>query len=367
MKPGYSYLASINGNESISINAGQGISVEDSASIYINVAEGIANGLYRWSLLANPFNCKIHVQDLIDNNLLVSGDQYFKYNSNEDQWIDTTGYVDKYQSFLVCLRSGGKIKLSNISSNDICNFNESKSPIKKMKVIIKDNNLNRDYHLYAGFSCNSNDKLDENDLFMPPLDDKKINYYLLNQDIPEYKLFSDIRKIDTDLYKFEIVIEIKDMNEYYLILKNISLLKSYQYLLYDEKNGVFFKNDKVQLYKGINQFTLFIGKKYEIDKFRKKLEIVPDEYNVSFSYPNPFNNETGINIDLPDYSKLKVYILNTNGQIVDMLIDDDEIIGSKRIIWDSYNRTGRFVSSGIYFIIVETKFSKEIRKVSLIR
>ncbi len=77
--------------------------------------------------------------------------------------------------------------------------------------------------------------------------------------------------------------------------------------------------------------------------------LVPEEFGLKQNYPNPFNPSTTIQYSLPTASKVIIKIYSILGQEVLTLVDEEQIAGSYKIVWDSKNRSGNRVASGIYF------------------
>jgi hypothetical protein len=86
---------------------------------------------------------------------------------------------------------------------------------------------------------------------------------------------------------------------------------------------------------------------------------VPKTYALSQNYPNPFNPETVIEYSLPKESQVKVVIYNILGQRVRTLVDQKELAGYKRVVWDGKDNRKQAVSSGTYFYRIEAKAEGE--------
>ncbi|MCP4631293.1 MAG: T9SS type A sorting domain-containing protein [candidate division Zixibacteria bacterium] len=71
---------------------------------------------------------------------------------------------------------------------------------------------------------------------------------------------------------------------------------------------------------------------------------LPDRYNLSMNYPNPFNSSTTIEFDLPRPSKATVTVYNLLGQEVETLVDEQMLAGNHSVNWEASN-----YSSGNYF------------------
>jgi len=81
------------------------------------------------------------------------------------------------------------------------------------------------------------------------------------------------------------------------------------------------------------------------------------EFYLKQNYPNPFNSHTHIEYYLPVSSQVKIEVYNVNGQLVDVLLDNHENNGVKKILWNASR-----VSSGLYFIRIKAgNFNKTIK------
>lgn len=89
---------------------------------------------------------------------------------------------------------------------------------------------------------------------------------------------------------------------------------------------------------------------------------LPNEYNLSSNYPNPFNPSTAIEFALPqnDYVKLAVY--NMIGQQVATLIDGRMEAGVHNIVWEAVD-----MPTGIYFYSLQTGGKTLVRKMTLVK
>lgn len=97
-----------------------------------------------------------------------------------------------------------------------------------------------------------------------------------------------------------------------------------------------------------------------------------DELSYINAYPNPFNMETRIKINLGknhnpgDFVSMKIY--NINGQEV-KTFDYEEFAGRTKfeLVWDGANNDGQIVSSGIYIFVLQTPNEKLSFKLILIK
>jgi len=96
---------------------------------------------------------------------------------------------------------------------------------------------------------------------------------------------------------------------------------------------------------------------------------LPDDIVLEQNYPNPFNTRTVIEFSVsgtpPATSSLRIY--NSKGQLVKTLLEIPLIAGRYHYVWDGTNTLGEEVSSGVYFITLDTGHMQESRKALLIR
>ena len=83
--------------------------------------------------------------------------------------------------------------------------------------------------------------------------------------------------------------------------------------------------------------------------------------------PNPFNPRTEIRLTLPEDARASVNIYDLAGRHVESLVDRNFGAGDHSVIWEGKDSTGRPVSSGVYFVIVDVGGEVQRHKVALVR
>jgi arylsulfatase A-like enzyme len=125
-----------------------------------------------------------------------------------------------------------------------------------------------------------------------------------------------------------------------------------EWLQWAEKVGV-----DIQDYMRILPTSLKTGE--TLNKVRS-FELYPN-------YPNPFNPDTKISFHLPVSSNISLVIYNAKGQEVAVLFNGLVAQGKHKVIWNGLDMNNKEAASGIYFARLETKMSKETRKLILLR
>ncbi len=85
------------------------------------------------------------------------------------------------------------------------------------------------------------------------------------------------------------------------------------------------------------------------------------------NYPNPFNPTTIINFSLPSKAKVDLSIYNIKGQKVTTLVSSSLEKGKHSVVWDSKDKNGKAVSSGVYFYKLKTLNKSIIKKCLLLK
>jgi hypothetical protein len=92
------------------------------------------------------------------------------------------------------------------------------------------------------------------------------------------------------------------------------------------------------------------------------LDIIPNKFEISAVYPNPFNPIATIDYSIPKESYLTVKIYDVVGNEVATLVDDVQFEGSYSIQWDAKD-----YSSGIYFVRFNALGKTNVRKLMLMK
>ncbi|MBN1781067.1 VCBS repeat-containing protein, partial [bacterium] len=94
---------------------------------------------------------------------------------------------------------------------------------------------------------------------------------------------------------------------------------------------------------------------------------VPESYDLSSCYPNPFNPSTEISYALPRESVVTIRVINALGQEVRMLLSEKQDAGTYRVRWDGLDLRGNAVPSGLYLCRMESDGFVQTQKMMLVR
>ncbi len=89
---------------------------------------------------------------------------------------------------------------------------------------------------------------------------------------------------------------------------------------------------------------------------------IPETYDLVGPYPNPFNPQTVVRVDLPQASSVQVDVFDVLGRQVATLLDTHLAAGRHEVIWTADN-----FASGLYFIRMRTANVRIIRKAVVLK
>ena len=89
---------------------------------------------------------------------------------------------------------------------------------------------------------------------------------------------------------------------------------------------------------------------------------VPDQFEITSVFPNPFNPTVRIQYQLPEKSNIRIDIYNLMGQEITTLVNGYQDAGIKSIQWDA-----SVFPSGMYFVQIKSARFIETRKMLLLK
>ncbi len=105
----------------------------------------------------------------------------------------------------------------------------------------------------------------------------------------------------------------------------------------------------------------FTGVEYQVNPS------LPDKYDLSQNFPNPFNPTTQIRFALPSSGFVTLQVFDILGREVKTLISSNYHAGNYSIVWDGRNSEGRAVASGVYLYRVNVNNYVSTKKMILLK
>jgi len=95
--------------------------------------------------------------------------------------------------------------------------------------------------------------------------------------------------------------------------------------------------------------------------------IVPLTYGIEKVSPNPFSNNQIVQFSIPVDTRLTLSVVDVSGRVIKTLMKGEYRAGSYSVVWDGTNSAGKKVSSGIYFVLLNSELGKISHKTVYVR
>ena len=94
---------------------------------------------------------------------------------------------------------------------------------------------------------------------------------------------------------------------------------------------------------------------------------IPEHFDLSQNFPNPFNPSTVIRYALPKDNFVFLKVIDLMGREVTTLVNSFQTKGNKSVVWNAVNNQGLTVSAGVYFYSIESGEFMSTKKMILIK
>jgi len=235
-------------------------------------------------------------------------------------------------------------------------------------TISDSNNIIRTVEI--GSDSTASDLVDHNllEYNLPPKPPKSIaEVRLIGNDV---NLSRDIRKFDKTLKEFIINIQPGDFTYPISINWNIQDIPNMSFSIADNFEQKFISDivmnevSNIVIPDSLNFLTQF-----KITGYFKEsdINIIPESFALHPNYPNPFNPITRIRYDLPEPVDVYLDVYNILGRHVITLFNDYQEAGQYSVVWNSRDKLGISVSSGVYFVRISAGIHIRSHKILLLK
>jgi|GEM_PF-2920751 len=101
------------------------------------------------------------------------------------------------------------------------------------------------------------------------------------------------------------------------------------------------------------------------------LQTLPEQFQLSQNFPNPFNPSTRIEYEIPARldadTHVQLRVFNLLGELVRVLVDEEKRPGQHMVEWDGRDGNGRDVASGVYIYQLTAPDLRRARRMLLLR
>jgi minor extracellular serine protease Vpr len=96
-------------------------------------------------------------------------------------------------------------------------------------------------------------------------------------------------------------------------------------------------------------------------------ETLPQSYQLYNNYPNPFNPSTVIGYQLPKSTSVQLKVYDILGREVSILVNEFQLAGTYKIIFNANNAGGYALPSGVYFYRLQAGTFSQTKKFVLLK
>ena len=175
---------------------------------------------------------------------------------------------------------------------------------------------------------------------------------------------TDINCATEDGSTDRILLKDKDVESSQLLVEYAYISKSSTKSITLDTKALTRDNSTVTLF-----YTLYSDNKEIVSQGSQEIELVavPEHFALHQNYPNPFNPVTTIEYDLPEGGLVKLAIIDILGRQVVQLTNEHQTAGYKSVRWNGQNNSGKSVSTGVYFYLLESGKHSAIRKLVILK
>ena len=98
-----------------------------------------------------------------------------------------------------------------------------------------------------------------------------------------------------------------------------------------------------------------------------KSSTLPEKFVLHQNYPNPFNPTTIIQYELNNDAFVVITIHDILGNVIKVLVSENQRSGHKKIQWNSKSDQGESVPAGVYFCKIEVENFVATKKILLLK
>ena len=114
--------------------------------------------------------------------------------------------------------------------------------------------------------------------------------------------------------------------------------------------------------------TITTAQKNEISEVStEKANPAPNHFELFQNFPNPFNSNTFIKIELGSDSFVSLNVFDVRGQPVARLVNSFQPAGTYIVPWDGLDSKGDFLSSGVYYYRLIAEDFQDVKRLVLLR
>ena len=96
-------------------------------------------------------------------------------------------------------------------------------------------------------------------------------------------------------------------------------------------------------------------------------QVMVENFRISEAFPNPFNPNTTLKFNVQKEVLVKITIYNQLGKRVKDLVNENYVVGTHSVTWNSTNNQGKQVSAGMYIYTIQAGEFRATKKMVLLK
>lgn len=212
----------------------------------------------------------------------------------------------------------------------------------------------KDNFNYAGAQISATNRIDQYDYAEPPPIGDYIALYLRTENHSGY-YSTDYRKTGASgyTYHFELKSNINGQKSIQLYAENLP--QNFDWTVLSKETKINYAKNIIRTKTNHGRYELIVGTKDYIAGAISGYNELPHTFNIQQNYPNPFNPNTFIKFQLPHQDRVTIKIYDILGRHIKTLLDQEmREAGYYQVRWNGTNFSNTHVSSGIYFLRLQT-------------
>ena len=358
------------------LNCGEGASISTTSPFILQLQKG-------WTFFGNPFNFSIPLNQIQINGTSPDFWHYdgewklFGFNE-ADSLLPWDGYAIASDSDSAQFIIYPSRELTETYMQDITPPAQALAVNWQIGIRATCGEASDESNI-VGTAIRARIGMDEFDLVDPPLVGKYVNVFLKTFEERAYKKVArNIQSINEQGNQWYFEVESNIESKKILLEFDISKSIDPDFIVYlidldvgishnlkRESKYSFRANSDSECHR---QFKLIVGTEDYYKDNSEEIPMIPETYNLSNNYPNPFNPFTTIYYNLPHDKIVSLKIVNLMGQEVVSLVNREfKERGTHLATWDGCDKSGNPMPTGLYFCILRTDNFKKVGKMMLIR
>lgn len=339
-----------------------------------------------WNMVGNPYNLSVPVSALS-----LGSSEALSLISYEGSWSGSVSSIEPFKGYALKVNTATTLTIrpnfSGVTAEPLAKTEES--PVWAIQIKARCQEA-RDENNFAGLAAAAKTTWDALDLSEPPAIGEYVAVDFPHEDWAERadRYTTDFRPENSanDGHVWEMAVRSNIPDRVNLAFEPLADgLPEVQIYLVDESAQIaqdLRTNSRYTLLPLAaakeKRLKLVAGPAKFVEKTVADLAPIPDVFELSQNYPNPFwseatsrfagNPETAIRFGLPQTSRVTLKVFDLAGREVATLVANEEFpAGRHQRLWNGRDQQGRQVGSGVYFYrLVAGSFTKTM-KLTLLR